>query len=132
MMMADRRQEGRDKQKLHGYMVTRFHSYTVPLRIMLLLGLVALCGCCATSRQIQSRHFDFQKDTFAFANGLKWVYEYDSRGKWTTHDRVPRPDYWQHCFVIARATKQFFTNARFDAALPEADEDTYRNLIKQV
>jgi hypothetical protein len=95
--------------------------------------LLALCGCANVPRgQVSTRPFDFQKDTFAFANELKWVYEYDARGKWTTHDRIPRPEYWQHCFVLARGAKQFFLNARFDPSLPEADEETYRKLIKDL
>src|SRR3954470_23727118 len=97
------------------------------------LTLLVLSGCATPQRaQIAPRHFDFQKDTFSFENGLVWVYEYDAKGKWTTHDRVPRPEYWQHCFVLARSTKQFFINARFDPALPKARQATYRELIKKV
>jgi hypothetical protein len=98
-----------------------------------LLALFLLSGCATNhSRLVSSRPFEFQRDTFSFTNGLIWVYEYDANGKWTTHTRTPRPDYWQHCFVMARAGKQFFINARFDASRPKADEETYRTLIKQV
>ena len=41
-----------------------------------------MCGCATVQRgQVSARHFDFQKDTFAFANELKWVYEYRHQGK---------------------------------------------------
>src|SRR5579862_1612822 len=101
--------------------------------LILLLPILSLCGCCSVHRTSDPpRRFDFGKDTFSFANGLVWVYEYDAAGHWTTHDRIPRPDYWQHCFVMARACKQFFTNTRFDPSLPKADEDTYRQLVQKV
>ena len=101
--------------------------------LTLSLALTLLSGCATVDRgQVSTCHFDFQKDTFSFTNGLVWVYEYDASGKWTTHDRVPRPDYWQHCFVLARAAKQFFLHARFDPTRPQVDEGTYRKLIKSV
>src|SRR5439155_4269723 len=79
-----------------------------------------------------NRPFNFQTDTFAFPNELTWTYEYDAQGKWTTHTRKPKPGYSQHCFVIARSTRQFYLNARFDAGQPVADPATYRRLIKRV
>ena len=103
------------------------------LALILLLPVLSLCGCCTVRRaQEPPRHFEFGKDTFSFTNGLIWVYEYDANGHWTTHNRIPRPEYWQHCFVMAKACKQFFMNARFDPSLPKAGEDTYRKLVKQV
>ena len=78
------------------------------------------------------RPFDFQRDTFSFPNELLWVYEYDANGKWTTRPRVPKPEYWQHCMLMAQGTKQFFYNVRFDAGRPAADRQTYRKLIGKV
>src|ERR1043166_4444576 len=70
------------------------------IRAVLLL-LLALAGCVTPRQQASAcRPFEFEKDTFAFPNELVWVYEYDSHGKWTTHDRDPPPTYWQHCFVL--------------------------------
>jgi hypothetical protein len=63
---------------------------------------------------------------------LVWEYGYDTNGVWRSHKRVPRPDYTQHCFVVARCAKQFFENARFDPLQPVAEETTYRRLIRQV
>jgi hypothetical protein len=97
------------------------------------VGLIVLCGCATQQRgHDPARRFDFGKDTFAFANELVWIYEYDANGKWTTRSRDPKPTYWQHCFVLARATKQFYENARFDATLPQVDENSYRKLINSV
>src|SRR5260370_992084 len=97
------------------------------------LALTALCGCASTRPATSdTRRFDFQRDTFAYANGLVWDYGYDTNGVWRSHKRVPRPDYTQHCFVVARAAKQFFENARFDPLQPVAEETTYRRLIRRV
>lgn len=79
-----------------------------------------------------ARAFDFQKDTFSFANELTWDYHYDSNGHWTSHKRSPKPDYTLHCFVLARSARQFFDHARFDPNQPVADEKTYRRLIRRV
>ncbi len=78
------------------------------------------------------RAFDFQKDTFAFANELVWDYRYDEHGKWVSQAHEPKPDYTHHCFVVARSAREFFEHARFDAAQPVADAETYRRLIRRV
>jgi hypothetical protein len=98
--------------------------------ILLLLACL-LCGC-ASPQVRPARAFDFQQDTFAYENELMWEYQYDADGKWTTHPRVPKPDYSHHCFVLARAAVQFFYHARFDSNAPIADEATYRQLIRRV
>src|SRR5258708_6038989 len=93
---------------------------------------MALCGCASTRPANTGRHFEFGKDTFSYANELVWEYHYDANGKWVTNRREPRPIYSQHCFVVARSALQFFENARFDAAQPEADDVAYRHLVKRV
>ena len=98
------------------------------------LMLCLLCGC-ATRRPAQSTHsrpFDFQRDTFAYPNELVWAYGYDEDGKWISQRREPKPGYAQHCFIVARSAQQFFDNARFAPEQPQADEATYRRLIRQV
>ena len=93
-----------------------------------------LCGCATSHPNLAGpqRPFNFQKDTFAYANQLEWIYDYDAKGKWTGHPLVPRPTYWLHCFVVSRSAKQFFDQVRFDASLPVADAETYRRLIRKV
>lgn len=93
---------------------------------------LALCGCAGRRQFVGTRPFDFQKDTFAYANELTWVYHYDANGKWVHQRREPKPDYHQHCFVVARCARQFFQNARFDPTQPIATETTYRQLIRRV
>ncbi|HET7624362.1 MAG TPA: hypothetical protein VFM25_03780 [Verrucomicrobiae bacterium] len=87
---------------------------------------------CVSRPFIGSRPFDFQKDTFAFANELVWEYHFDENGKWVHQRREPEPDYTHHCFVVARSARQFFQNAKFDPSLPMADDATYRKLIRKV
>jgi hypothetical protein len=101
--------------------------------LVIVLALVFLCGCSSTRPpNFDSRRFDFQRDTFAYANGLVWEYGYDTNGVWRSHKREPEPDYTLHCFVVARSARQFFDNARFDPLQPIADEATYRRLVRQV
>ena len=109
------------------------------LRHCAVLLLALLCGSltgCVTQRlptYSQPRPFDFQTDTFAYANQLVWEYHFDeATGKRSVNRREPPPTYSHHCFVVVRAAKQFFCHARFDPALPKADQRTYRNLIRKV
>src|SRR5438093_4599170 len=99
---------------------------------LLLLALAAGCAAPRGTAPTDARRFDFQRDTFAFANQLRWEYRYDANGKWQTAWREPKPDYSQHCFVLARCTRQFFLNARFDSDQPIADEREYRRLVRRV
>lgn len=78
------------------------------------------------------RAFNFQKDTFAFANELVWEYHFDANGRWVSQPREPKSDYTHRCFVVARSARQFFEHARFDPDLPVADTETYRRLIRRV
>ena len=93
--------------------------------------LLSLCGC-ASDPFVSPRPFNFQTDTFSYPNDLVWEYHYGADGKWVHNRREPRPDYTQHCFVVARSARQFFENARFDANQPIATETQYRRLIHRV
>jgi hypothetical protein len=93
---------------------------------------VLISGCASRRPFTSDRPFDFQTDTFAFANELVWDYYFDERGRWVYKTHEPEPDYTHHCFVVARSARQFFQHARFDASLPVADAATYRRLIRKV
>ncbi len=85
--------------------------------------MIALSGCATDPPPVaNARPFNFQTDTFAFANDLVWEYHFDEHGKWVSHPREPKPDYTHHCFVVARSARQFFEHARFDPAQPVADD----------
>jgi hypothetical protein len=91
---------------------------------------------CSTSRpqtRFNSRPFAFHRDTFAYANKLVWRYDFDpATGKMTHVREVPKPAYTHHCFVVARAARQFFDNARFDPSLPVVDTNAYRLLVRKI
>jgi hypothetical protein len=79
------------------------------------------------------RRFEFERDTFAFANELLWEYRFNpATGKTTFHRREPKPDYALHCFVLTRVARQFLYHARFDANQKIEDDEIYRQLIGEV
>jgi hypothetical protein len=79
------------------------------------------------------RRFDFDRDTFAFANQLVWEYHFDeTTGATIARRRVPPPDYGLRCFVLVRAVRQFLYHARFDPAAEPAPDEVYRRLIRAV
>ncbi len=79
------------------------------------------------------RRFQFERDTFAFAHELAWKYQFDPvTGAMTTYKADPPPTYYHRCFVLVRATRQFFYHARFQPELPAADALTCRKLIREI
>ena len=94
--------------------------------------MLVLSGCAARKPFVSERPFQFEHDTFAFANELVWDYYFDDRGEWVHKRHEPEPDYTHHCFVVVRAARQFFQHARFAPNLPKADEATYRRLVGKV
>jgi hypothetical protein len=79
-----------------------------------------------------ARPFQFQTDTFSYANELVWDYGYDATGHWVAHKRSPKPSYTLHCLVVARAARQFFDHARFAPDEPKVDEAAYHRLVRKV
>ena len=79
------------------------------------------------------RRFEFERDTFAFANELIWEYRFDTAtGKTSFSRREPKPAYALRCFVLTRAARQFLYHSRFDADRSVADDATYRRLVRKV
>jgi len=78
------------------------------------------------------RAFDFERDTFAFPHELVWKYHFDADGKMTVSKSDPPPTYYHRCFVMSRATRQFFYHARFEPDSPPADAQTYQELIRKI
>ena len=73
--------------------------------------------------------FQFDRDTFAFANELVWEYRLDpGAGTMTTFCNDPPPAYTHRCFVMARSARQFWHHARFDPSLPVADAGPHQNV----
>ena len=77
-----------------------------------------------------SRPFEFDRDTFAFANELLWEYQFDTlTGKMNFHRREPKPTYTLRCFVLVKVARQFLYHARFDPGLPVANPGMYRQRV---
>ena len=79
------------------------------------------------------RTFQFERDTFTFANELVWQYRFDPvTGAMTVSPNDPPPTYSHRCFVLVRSARQFFYHARFEPDAPAAEPGVYRRLIRQV
>jgi hypothetical protein len=80
-----------------------------------------------------ARQFDFERDTFSFANELVWEYRLDpATGSMVTRKNNPPPRYAHRCFVMVRSARQFFYHARFEGNRPPVAAESCRRLIRQV
>ncbi|MDB5974296.1 MAG: hypothetical protein JWR07_1056 [Nevskia sp.] len=106
-------------------------SYGVAL-VSLALG---LCGCSIMPmlQPANDRAFSFERDTLSFDNETEWRYQHGSpAGYSVASDKDGESEYTLHCFVMSRSARQFFQFAHFDVSKRRVDDDTYRQLIKQV
>ncbi|MGH7981171.1 MAG: hypothetical protein ACREE6_17480, partial [Limisphaerales bacterium] len=79
------------------------------------------------------RVFKFERDTFAYSHELVWTYNFDAvTGAMTVCKAEPPPTYYHRCFVMVRATRQFFYHARFEPDMPPAGANDYGNLIRRI
>jgi hypothetical protein len=98
----------------------------------LCLWLAAGCAHVSQHPNNLSRSFDFQQDTFAFINQTVWTYK-DGKRVQTPESRSTNEDrYVHHCFVMARATIQFWRFARFDPNSPAVSDAELERRIEQV
>jgi hypothetical protein len=79
------------------------------------------------------RRFEFERDTFEFANELVCEYKFDpASGRPKMVARQPRPSYALRCFVLVRAARQFFYHADFLVEQKRLGEVDYRQRIRDV
>ena len=79
------------------------------------------------------RAFQFERDTFAYSHELVWKYSFHLvTGAMSVSRSNPPPTYYHRCFVMVRATRQFFYHARFEPDSPQADAAAYGRLIQKV
>jgi len=85
------------------------------------------------ARRAGVRPFQFDRDTFAFANELVCEYRFPAEGG-PPHmvARHPRPAYVLRCFVLVRAARQFFHHAEFQLDQPPLPESEYRRRIRHL
>ena len=105
----------------------------VRLLHLLVVCLVLACGRPMRPADLPGQPFRFPADTFSFANEMIWVYDVvPETGGVSWRQREPRPDFALRCGSMARAARQFYASARFDASAPAADPETYRTLVRDV
>ena len=77
--------------------------------------------------------FDFDRDTFAFANELLWEYQVDPTTRKTYFQRrIPAPSYSHRCFGVVRSARQFWYHSTFEPELPRIAPKAYRCLAREV
>ena len=87
----------------------------------------------APTTPLPCRRFEFERDTFAFANELVCEYVFDpASGRPTMIPKQPRPDYALRCFVLARAARQFLYHAEFQPDQSPLAEPEIRRRVRTV
>lgn len=91
-------------------------------------------GCAHVRPQPNNigRAFDFTQDTFAFVNETVWTYQDGKRVQTPESRSTNRNRYVHHCFVMARATIQFWRFARFEPNAPAASSIELERKVRQV
>jgi hypothetical protein len=80
-----------------------------------------------------SKTFDFQSDTFGFANQTYFDYKQLTDSQVQIIRRKGRvPDFSRHCFQLCRAVLQFYQFAEFRPDLPKVSESDYREIVRRV
>ena len=106
------------------------------LAFRILYGLILpllLVGCVTRREAAPARPFLFYHDSFSFSNQLVWEYQFDhDTGKTTTVKREPPPTYTHHCFVVARAARQFLHHAQFAPDVAAVADSEYRTMVREV
>jgi hypothetical protein len=78
------------------------------------------------------RPFDFNTDTFAFANETVWNYVDGGVQSESSRPQERKRDYTRHCFVVTRAAVQFWKFARFDPKAPPLPPGELAKRIRRV
>ena len=86
-----------------------------------------------TPTAINARRFEFERDSFSFANELVWDYRVDAvSGRTVIARRDPQPAYTHRCFVLTRAARQFLLHSTFEPKKPRLEDKDYRRLVRSV
>jgi hypothetical protein len=79
-----------------------------------------------------SRQFQYDTDTFSFANETVWNYVNGSVQSESSHPQTQKRDYTRRCFVVTRAAVQFWKFARFDSQAAPLSHDELAARIREV
>jgi hypothetical protein len=99
-----------------------------------LLGLMLLAGCVSrrTAAPETRPPFQFGSDTLCYPNELVWEYSFAPDGKRSVRRREPPASYSHHCFVVARAARQFWLHAEFRPGESALTPDEYRGRVREI
>ena len=78
------------------------------------------------------RPFQYDTDTFSFANETVWNYVNGSVQSESSRARTQKRDYTRRCFVVTRAAVQFWKFARFDPKVAPLAPDQLAQRIREV
>jgi hypothetical protein len=100
------------------------------MRILIAAGLVMVSAGCASIQPTvgAGRPFDFQRDTFAYANELVFNYQ-DGAPATNAVPQEQEHSYTRRCFIMAAGVVQFWKHARFD---PRASPVTTAELARRI
>jgi hypothetical protein len=94
---------------------------------------VLACALAVWTATAESRTFDFQRDTFGFANQTYFDYKPLTDTQTQIIRRRGRvPDFSRHCFQMCRAVLQFFKFAEFRPDLPKVSDSEYQEIVRRV
>jgi hypothetical protein len=94
---------------------------------------VLACALAVWTATAESKTFDFQRDTFGFANQTYFDYKPLTDTQTQIIRRRGRvPDFSRHCFQLCRAVLQFFKFAEFRPDLPKVSESEYQEIVRRV
>lgn len=108
------------------------------VRLLVLLGVLGLHACQGEALRDRNTHemirstFDFQRDSFAFANETVFEYNIPSPRGGLRPRHEGNSDYTLHCFVMARSARQFFQHARFEPTQHKLSDAEYAELIRRI
>jgi hypothetical protein len=103
------------------------------MRILIALGLVSILTGCASVRPTAGagRPFDFQRDTFSYANELVFDCQ-DGVHTANTNSSSHEHSYTRRCFIMAAGVIQFWKHARFDPQAPTVSKTELARRVRQV
>jgi hypothetical protein len=78
------------------------------------------------------RPFQYDTDTFSFANETVWNYVNGSVQSESSHPQAGKRDYTRRCFVVTRAAVQFWKFTRFDPTAAPLPHDELAARIREV
>lgn len=103
------------------------------MRILMAVGLLMISTGCASIQPSEGagRPFNFQQDTFAYANELVFNYENGVPAADTNSQQHER-SYTRRCFIMAAGVVQFWKHARFEPQAPPVTDAELARRIRDV